>query len=174
VSQPGHICRAGQFLPGFVYRWLTISGEVRWHRRRSTTVIRISGPNANAAIANAPAARRSAGGAFTVSEEETPRAAAGPVALRTVGGIDALIALQGLEGPTERRKQAVRRGRVALDALGELKLALLDGSLSQATLSKLKSAAGVLKAGSGDDRLDGVLGEIELRVEVEIAKMAVR
>jgi hypothetical protein len=137
------------------------------------TVIRISGPNANAAVANAPAARRGAGGTFSLSEGETPRAAtAGPAALRTVGGIDALIALQGLEDPTERRKQAVKRGRVALDALDELKIGLLGGSLSQVTLGKLKAAAGVLKAGSGDDSLDGVLGEIELRVEVEIAKMA--
>ena len=139
------------------------------------TVIRISGPNANTAVANAPASRRAAaGGTFTLSEGETPRAAGGPAALRTVGGIDALIALQGLEDPTERRQQAVWRGRVALDALDELKIGLLGGSLSQVTLSKLKSAAGVLKAGSGDGCLDGVLGEIELRVEVEIAKMAAR
>jgi Class II flagellar assembly regulator len=45
---------------------------------------------------------------------------------------------------------------------------------AQATLNKLKSAAGFLKGSSGDDGLDAVLGEIELRVEVEIAKMAAR
>ena len=75
---------------------------------------------------------------------------------------------------TERRKHAVKRGRVALDALDELKLGLLGGSLSQATLGKLRSAAGLLKDGSGDAGLDSLLGEIELRVEVEIAKMAAR
>ncbi len=95
-------------------------------------------------------------------------------ALRTVGGIDALIALQGLEDPTERRRQALKRGRLALDALEELKIALLGGALSQATLSKLQAAAGTLKGSSGDAGLDGVLDEIELRVEVEIAKMAPR
>ena len=85
--------------------------------------------------------------------------------------------MQGLEDPTERRKQAVKRGRIALDALDELKLGLLDGTLSPATLGKLKSVAGALQGGpegSGDARLDAVLGEIELRVEVEIAKMAGR
>ena len=136
--------------------------------------MRISGPNANTAVASGSAPRRAAAGTFTLNEGETPRAAGAP-ALRTVGGIDALIALQGLEDPTERRKQAVKRGRIALDALDELKLGLLDGTLSPATLGKLKSVAGVLQGGSGgsgDDRLDAVLGEIELRVEVEIAKMA--
>jgi hypothetical protein len=46
--------------------------------------------------------------------------------------------------------------------------------LSEATLNRLKSAASGLRDGSGDDGLDGVLGEIELRVEVEIAKMTAR
>ena len=136
--------------------------------------MRISGPNANAAVVTTAAPWRAAAGGFAPHEGEAARAAAPPVTLRTVGGIDALIALQGLEDPTERRKQAVRRGRVALDALDELKIGLLGGTLSQATLTKLKAAAGVIKAGSGDERLDGVLGEIELRVEVEIAKMAGR
>ena len=136
--------------------------------------MRISGPNANAAVANAPATRRAAPGTFKLNDGEAARANGSAVGLRSVGGIDALIALQGLEDPTERRKQAVRRGRVALDALDELKVGLLGGMLSQATLNKLKSAAGFLKGSSGDDGLDAVLGEIELRVEVEIAKMAAR
>src|SRR5882757_2969994 len=143
-------------------------------KRSKATAMRISGPNANAAVASAPTARRAASGTFTLNEGESSRASGSPVALRSVGGIDALMALQGLEDPTERRKQAVRRGRVALDALDELKVGLLGGMLSQATLSKLKSAAGFLKGSSGDDGLDAVLGEIELRVEVEIAKMAPR
>ncbi len=136
--------------------------------------MRIFGPNANAGVAPAPAARRSAPGTFTLAEGEAARATGASVALRTIGGIDALIALQGLEDPTERRKRAVKHGRVALDALDELKIGLLGGTLSPATLSKLQLAAGVLKASSGHDGLDTVLSEIELRVEVEIAKMASR
>ena len=62
----------------------------------------------------------------------------------------------------------------ALDALDELKIGLLGGNLSPATLTKLKSAAAFLKDASGDTGLDTVLGEIELRVEVEIAKLAPR
>ena len=136
--------------------------------------MRISAPNANVAAAGAPAPRRAAPGSFKLNEGEAARPSGSSVGLRSVGGIDALMALQGLEDPTERRKQAVRRGRVALDALEELKVGLLGGMLSQATLNKLKSAAGFLKGSSGHDGLDAVLGEIELRVEVEIAKMAPR
>src|ERR1700681_4646240 len=134
--------------------------------------MRIFGPGAKPAAAGAPAARRATTGTFALNEGESSRPAGPSLGLRSVGGIDALIALQGLEDPTERRKQAVRRGRVALDALDELKVGLLGGMLSQATVNKLQSAAGFLKGSSGDDGLDAVLDEIELRVEVEIAKMA--
>src|SRR5262249_7198690 len=42
-----------------------------------------------------------------------------PAAVRAVRGIDALIALQGVEDATERRRGAVKCGRIALDALEE-------------------------------------------------------
>jgi hypothetical protein len=136
--------------------------------------MRIQGPIGTAAVATPSAGRQAASGAFSVREGSDTRAAASPTPLRTVGGIDALIALQGVEDPIERRKFAIKRGRVALDALDELKLGLLGGPISLGTLAKLNSAAAYLKDGSGDAGLDGVLGEIELRVEVEIAKMAPR
>jgi hypothetical protein len=136
--------------------------------------MRILAPNGTAMAAAAPAARRSARSGFTVSEEEAPRSTGAAGGLRAVGGIDALLALQGIEDPLERRKRAVKRGRVALDALDELKIGLLGGAFTSATLTKLQSAAANLKLGSGNPDLDAVLGEVELRVEVEIAKMAPR
>jgi len=134
--------------------------------------MRIYGSNGTTAVATNSPARRAPTGAFSVGAEESAPAAASTSSLRTVGGIDALIALQGIEDPTERRRHAVKRGRLALDALDELKIGLLGGDLTPATLQKLKGLAGRLKDGSGDPGLDGVLAEIELRVEVEIAKMA--
>jgi hypothetical protein len=135
--------------------------------------MRIYGPNGTALAAKPAAARRAASGTFTVAAEQPPR---GPVAtgLRSVGSLDALIALQGFEDPAERKKRAVSQGRSALDVLDSLKLALLDGTLAPATLTRLKSAAAGLKLPSGDAGLDAVLAEIELRVEVELAKAGIR
>jgi hypothetical protein len=134
--------------------------------------MRIYGTNASAALPSTAPARRASSSGFSVSEDESARAAGGAGPLRTVGGIDALIALQGIEDATERRRHAVKRGRLALDALDELKVGLLGGELSPAILQKLKAVASHLKTGSGEEGLDRVLAEIELRVEVEIAKMA--
>jgi hypothetical protein len=117
-------------------------------------------------------ARRSAGG-FTLTESAAPQPHNAAVALRTLGGIEALIALQGIEDPLERRRRAVKQGARALDALDELKLGILAGTLDQSVLLRLKTAAADLKLSSGDDRLDQILGEIDLRVAVELAKAGI-
>jgi hypothetical protein len=132
--------------------------------------MRVTGPNGTA-LATAPALpRRSTGGTFSVAEGGAASAPSPAVALRTVGGIDALIALQGIEDPVERRRRVVKNGRRALDALDEVKLGLLGGTLDQATMLRLKSVAADLKEGSGDEGLDAVVAEIDLRVAVELAK----
>jgi hypothetical protein len=136
--------------------------------------MRILAPNGTAIAAATPAARRTTSSGFIVDEETAPRSTGATGGLRSVGGIDALIALQGVEDPLERRKRAVKRGRLALEALDELKIGLLGGAFSTATLTKLQTAAAHLKLDSGHPGLDAVLAEIELRVEVEIAKMAPR
>jgi hypothetical protein len=135
--------------------------------------MRIYGSNGTA-LASAPAtARRGAGGTFTVSEQEAPRnSAAG--SLRSISTVDALIALQGVETSTERKKRAVAKGRNALDVLDTLKLSLLDGSVDGGTLSRLKVASEGLTELTGDPGLDMVLGEIDLRVAVELAKAGIR
>jgi len=133
--------------------------------------MRVYGPNGTAfAATTPPSARRASAGNFSISEPVTSQPANTAAAVATLSGIDALIALQGVEDPTERRKRAVKHGRRALDALDEVKLGLLAGNLDQATLLRLKSVTAELKDPSGDDRLDQVLAEIELRVAVELAK----
>ena len=132
--------------------------------------MRVYGPNGTSAATAASVSRRPAGGTFSLSNSEPAQAQNPTVALRTLGGIDALIALQGIEEPAERRKRAVKQGRRALDALDELKIGLLSGAVDQGTLLRLKSVAADLRDGSGDDRLDSVLAEIDLRVAVELAK----
>ncbi len=132
--------------------------------------MRIYGATGMNGTANAAAARRSKPGTFSLPQADAEQAPAQTGSLRSVGGIDALLALQGVEDPAERRRRSVNRGRAALDVLEDLKLAVLEGKLDSGTLGKLKMAATGLKDSSGDRNLDAVLAEIELRVEVELAK----
>lgn len=134
--------------------------------------MRVERPGGAGAIAGGKAVRRGGGESFSLGESEAAGAPAPNGGARSIGGIDILIALQGIEEPGERRRRAVARGRTALDVLDELKIGLLAGGFDGSTVFKLKSVVSGLKAGSGDPALDGVLAEIELRVEVELAKMA--
>ena len=136
--------------------------------------MRVSGPT-GAALASVPAtARRTGDGTFSISEQGSARNAAAASSLRSISTLDALMALQGVEDPTERKKRAVAKGRKALDVLEKLKLGLLDGSVDGPTLARLKVAAEGLTEQSGDPGLDEVLGQIDLRVAVELAKAGAR
>jgi hypothetical protein len=133
--------------------------------------MRIYGPNGTTLGTPASNARRTSSSSFALPETTTAQETRATAAPKTTANIDALLALQGIEeDPAERRKRGVQRGRGALDVLDDLKLGLLSGNLTPATISRLRDAAANLKMSSGDPGLDAVLSEIELRVEVELAK----
>jgi len=79
--------------------------------------------------------------------------------------------LAGLDADSSLMESARMRER--LDALDELKLGLLSGTFEPAALLRLKAVAADLQDGSGDEKLDQVLSEIELRVAVELAKAGI-
>ena len=133
--------------------------------------MRIYGPNGTTLGSPAASTRRTSSSSFALPEDTAAaaenRAARAP---KAAANIDALLAMQGVEDPTERRRRSVQRGKGALDVLDDLKIGLLSGNLNASTVSRLRDAAANLKSSSGDPGLDAVLSEIELRVEVELAK----
>src|SRR4051812_42706341 len=133
-------------------------------------MMRILGPNGTPLGIPAASARRPGASAFALPDMTTISDARPVSAPKAAGSIDALLAMQGIEDPAERRKRSVARGRGALDVLDDLKIGLLSGNFDASTVSRLRDAAANLKSASGDPGLDGVLAEIELRVEVELAK----
>jgi hypothetical protein len=132
--------------------------------------MRIQGPNGTSIGTPAANTRRPVSSGFSLPDSTATTEARSATAPRAVGNIDALMALQGVEDPAERRKRAVKRGCSALDVLDDLKIGLLSGALDGTTVQRLRNAAAELKTQSGDEKLDSVLAEIELRVEVELAK----
>jgi Class II flagellar assembly regulator len=133
--------------------------------------MRILGTNGTSAAATGNATKRSASGTFSLEAENTARSAAPAGGTRTIAGLETLLALQGVEEPGEKRRRAVKRGRNALDALDALKLGLLSGTLDTGALARLKTVASGLSEATGDPGLDTVMAEIDLRVEVELAKI---
>jgi len=136
--------------------------------------MRIQGAGGTAIAAKPAAAQRAASGSFSVADAETPRGSAAAANLHAISTVDALLALQGVDNVGERKKRAVAKGRNALDVLDQLKIGMLDGTLTPSTLARLNVVADGLTDASGDPGLDSVLSEIDLRVAVELAKAGVR
>ena len=133
--------------------------------------MRIYGPNGTTLGSPAGNIRRTSSSGFSLPEDATATAETrATVAPKASANIDALLAMQGIEDPVEKRKRSVQRGKGALDVLDDLKIGLLSGNFDASTVSRLRDAAANLKSSSGDPGLDAVLSEIELRVEVELAK----
>lgn len=109
----------------------------------------------------------STGGAAAPSQTAATSAAAG------VTNVSALMALQGVEDATERRRRAIRRGGGLLDRLDELKLALLSGETGIGTLDRLARAVAEERPTELDSGLSAVLDQIDLRAAVELAKAQV-
>jgi Class II flagellar assembly regulator len=133
--------------------------------------MRISGPNGTTIGPQPSNVRRTSSGGFALPDTAAASETRATSAPKAAAGIEALLALQGIEeDPTERRKRSVQRGKQALDVLDDLKIGLLSGNFDTSTVNRLRNAAANLKSSSGDPGLDNVLSEIELRVEVELAK----
>jgi hypothetical protein len=88
-----------------------------------------------------------------------------------VMGVEALLALQDVGGPLERRRRAVSRAGRLLDVLDEIKVGLLDGALGAADVERLGRALREQRAATEDPQLEAVLDEIEVRAAVEAAKL---
>ncbi len=85
--------------------------------------------------------------------------------------MDALFSLQANEDATERKKRQVRRGHDLLDGLDKLKAALLGGIVPTSQLTQLKIQLEQRRENTDDPRLEDLIGHIELRVAVELAKL---
>ncbi len=93
----------------------------------------------------------------------------------SISSVDALLAAQSVEASgEEERRQARQRGDEILDRLDELRHGLLAGTLTESQLVQLANLVRVRRATIVDPKMREIIDEIELRAEVEIAKLAAR
>jgi len=91
----------------------------------------------------------------------------------SLDGVDALLAMQEVGDATDRqsRKQAQDYGEDLLDRLNGIQDSLLVGAVPKEDLMDMAKKLRAGRASIEDERINTVLDEIELRVEVEIAKL---
>lgn len=110
------------------------------------------------------------GSGFAPQGAEEGRGLAGLSGLASLTGVDALLSLQETGDATTAPRRAVARGEHMLDILDDIKLALLSGQIPQAKLNRLLTVVEGHQGALHDPRLADILGHIELRARVELAK----
>ncbi|MBC8337885.1 MAG: flagellar assembly protein FliX [Rhodospirillales bacterium] len=109
-------------------------------------------------------------GAVSVGETGNAQAADGA---SPVGAMDSILAVQEVPDATDGRSKGilVRYGDELLERLDEIRLAILSGVVSKERLADLAQKLRQKRQTCDDPRLNEIIDEIELRAEVEVAKL---
>lgn len=138
----------------------------------------IGGASAAGPASKTAKASKIAGGGFAESLASLDQAeeSQGVDAPAAVGGIAALLATQGVGDSLDReaKKRLVDYGNDLLDKLEELRHGLLMGAIPKEKLIALAQMVRSRRDMPSDPYLSDLLNEIELRVEVELAKLSSR
>lgn len=97
----------------------------------------------------------------------------GASATQSIAKVDALLAVQGAESATERsaKRRMRERGEQVLRQLDHLRLAILTGNLNIGQVIDIADVVASHREKINDPKMSAVLDEIDLRAQIEIAKM---
>lgn len=134
--------------------------------------MRIEGPRRPDQISKSAGAKAGgSGGSFAVGQTAEGRAAVAASASLQVAALDSLLAMQAADDPLTGRRRAVRRANDMLDLLDDIKIGLLSGSVARQTLRRLTTLVAERRDDFNEPGLQGVIDEIDLRAQVELAKL---
>jgi hypothetical protein len=122
-------------------------------------------------LASTVSRRGAAGQRFSLGGSADAAKASSASSSAPLATLDALLAVQGEGDPAERRRRSVKRGHDLLDALDQLKAAILSGRVGGAQLQHVAAQLSAQRSASGDPKLDDLIAHIELRARVELAKL---
>ena len=132
-----------------------------------------SGQIQSKTVKKAASKGRTGSAAFSkqVSGDQAASAATGVSGSAPIAPVDALWALQEVPDSTDGRSKGLMRADEMLDMLEDVRKGILLGAVSMPNLRKLADMARNQKSATDDKNLNGLLEEIELRAEVELAKL---
>ncbi|HCX15234.1 MAG TPA: flagellar assembly protein FliX [Rhodospirillaceae bacterium] len=114
-----------------------------------------------------------------VSGSDGTQSATGPESVNTVAGVGGILAAQSVSddeglGDYKERQRRARRGAEILDRLEEIRRGLLIGAVPKERLGELARMVREKRERGADPVISRLLDEIELRAEVELAKLSRR
>lgn len=138
---------------------MNIEGLRRLQQTRSASAVRRAGKPGEA-FAN------------LLLEAEEAESASAPKATAAPSGIAALLAVQEADAASDRASRGKARAEDLLAELDKLKIGLLTGRIDKPGLQRLVALAASQRPSIDDSRLAALLDEIDLRAQVELAKLS--
>ncbi|MCF8496298.1 MAG: flagellar assembly protein FliX [Alphaproteobacteria bacterium] len=139
--------------------------------------MKIEGPGGAKGVSGAKGKGRTEGsgsgfGAFMTSETASSAPA---VATQSIAQLDALLALQGAEDPAARAAKGRMRERAEsiLEGLEGIRMAMLGGRLTVGHMVDIADVVASRREKISDPELTALMDEVDLRAQVELAKMRV-
>lgn len=138
-------------------------------------MLKVNDVNKSNELNQSKAVRKSGGGeSFSAYLNETMKSSMRPVGSASgISVTDAIFATQMVSNEEEReiRKKLVKRGQTLIEKLEEIRDGLLIGYISTDELINISRMLKDNRVVSSDEKLQELMAEIELRVEVELAKL---
>jgi len=96
-------------------------------------------------------------------------------ATQSIAQLDVLLAVQEVEDPTKKaaKKRVVSRGDDILDKMENLRVKMLSGDLTVGHMIDIADVVASHRDKIDDPHLTAIMDEIDLRAQVELAKMRV-
>jgi hypothetical protein len=93
---------------------------------------------------------------------------------QALSSIESLLAVQSVDadGQGRGKKRLLQRGEELLDRLEDIRRGLLLGTIPKSRLNQLAQMVRNKREAGADPELAAILDEIELRAEVELAKLS--
>jgi len=136
--------------------------------------MKIEGPNrTQQANQTQRKSKVSGDGSFGDMMSGTAQSPAAAGATQSIAQIDALLAAQEVEDPTARaaRRRMTARADTILDELERMRMALLTGSMTVGHLIDIADVVALHREKIMDPRLSALLDEVDLRAQIELAKL---
>ncbi|MBU6234476.1 MAG: flagellar assembly protein FliX [Alphaproteobacteria bacterium] len=137
--------------------------------------MRIEGPRATDGVKKSEKTRKTTGtsGDFKTFLDADAGDVSETVSAPLVADVGSLLAAQSYEDPAERKakKRMTERASHVLDALAGVHKGLVSGKLSTTELENVSRAMAERREKIHDPQLAEVLDHVELRAQVELAKM---
>ncbi|MBL4784522.1 MAG: hypothetical protein JKY49_03755 [Cohaesibacteraceae bacterium] len=134
--------------------------------------MRISGPYSSPSVK--PSKRKgktsSSGERFEIGKDTASGHTEGLSGPMSVGSVNSLLALQEVDEVAEKIGRSVAWGSDLLDSMDAIQAGILAGGLTLSEVQKLKQLV-EHRSKSVDERLESIMDEIDLRAQVELAKL---